>query len=303
MRDHERHDATPAPIAPAEDHAHHEVADDRTDALVGVVSAAQAGGGQDDGPVVPAEPSQPVEEVADEDHLFGQSRPQCRQHQQRHGPPRRVEGRGDHCDRDPERAPGRVEREPRHADDRGEEDAAAEVSAEPREVQPDAAQRIAAGLPQQVDDERHEGEREEDGEHLVHDIPDRLRVPRRVHLGLLLAERNGREEFAHERQHRVQRGLPDRDREDDPDLPREASAVIRREGRKGSRIPLTCGPVRRRHLVRLSHSASIELRLCNVFADRFDHLTTGAYRFPIRAQVRLPAGSARITLHRGDTSV
>ena len=115
-----------------------------------------------------------------------------------------------------------VQRQTRDADHCGEQDAAAQVAAEAGEIQPDPPQGVLPGLPQQEDDQRHQRQREDDSEELVEDVPEDLGVPIGIQLRLLLADRRRAERGAHQREHRVQSGLPDGDRQDDADLPPQA---------------------------------------------------------------------------------
>ncbi len=288
MRDDQRHHPAPPPVAPAEDDAHREVADDRTDALVRVIGPAQGSGGQDDRPPRPSETAEAVEQVRDEDDLFGQPGPHRGQQKQRHRPPCGIQRRGHDRDVQPQYPRDHVEAEPRNPDDGCEQDAAPQVTAEPREVEADPAKGVVSRVPQQVEDHGHQGEGEHDAEELVEDVPEDLGIPIGVELSLLLADRRRAQRGSHQRQDRIQSRLPNRDGQNDADLPPQACS-----GGRFSGIPHIRGARRRGHLVRLPHSRSIELRLCNVFASRFEHPTQHAYRFPIR----VPADSVLSCAH------
>ena len=74
--DHERHHPAPPGVAPPEHDPHGEVAEEGPDALVEVVAAAQCRRAQDDRPARPSELPEPREEVADDDDLLLECRPQ-----------------------------------------------------------------------------------------------------------------------------------------------------------------------------------------------------------------------------------
>ena len=147
-----------------------------------------------------------------------------------------------------------------------------------REIEPDASQGVLAGLPHQVHDQGDQSQREHDAQELVQHVPEDLGIPIRVQLRLLLTDRRGPQRCAHEREHGIQSRLPNRDGQDDADLPPQAGAGGPVSGKPHIRWARRGG-----HLVRLPHSRPIELRLCNVFASCFEHPTPRAYRFPIRA--------------------
>jgi MFS family permease len=103
VRDHERRHpaATTEPLA--EDHAHDDVADERAEALVEVVAAAQEGTGAEPGPVRPPEPLQPSHQVPDDHDLLEQGVLDGLQHEHGHRPPVRRQRRGHDLGRDAQR--------------------------------------------------------------------------------------------------------------------------------------------------------------------------------------------------------
>ena len=228
VRDHERHHAAPAPVAPAEHHAHREVADDRADALVRVIRAAQRGRRQDDRPPRPSRAAA-AGRTGTPMKMTSSVSPARSAASSSSGTVHHAASSGEACTCDGDaRARGRPRRAraPGMPDRGGEQDAAARVAAELAEVQPDAPERVAARAPTA-------GRRtsatsaspKKIGEQLVEDVPERLDVARRDSAGSA-ARRSASVRASARTSERTEYSAdcPTVIGEDDPDLPPQADA-------------------------------------------------------------------------------
>jgi MFS family permease len=127
VRDDQRHHPATAPEPLGEHQAHDGIADERSEALIHMVSAAQHGADRQPGPGRGAELFEPGQQVPD-DHDLLQHRVLDRlQHEHRHGPPVGVEGRRDDLRSEPVVPPQDVEGEAGQSDQRREQGAHGQV--------------------------------------------------------------------------------------------------------------------------------------------------------------------------------
>ncbi len=140
VRDHQGHHPAPAPEVLPEDQAHHGVAEERPEALVQVVRAAQHGARAQDRPPRPGQFLQPGDQVADHDDLFDESVLRRLQQQDGNRPPVGVQPGGHHGGGDPELMADDVQGQPRHADRERQQHACATVPGGTVPVQADPVQ-------------------------------------------------------------------------------------------------------------------------------------------------------------------
>ena len=158
-----------------------------------------------------------------------------RQHQHGDPPPHRRQVLRHDGQVDPGRVGHQVERQPDAAHPGCERSAARKVGADPAQVGAERAQPLL-GPDQEVGHEHHRHEPEPDPEQLVGQVqpgaPGR-RTP--IEHGLLAGQRLGRGEGGEQADDGVDPGLPQRQREDDPDLPDQHPAVREQRRRRFAR--------------------------------------------------------------------
>ena len=206
MRDHERKQPPEPRVQPAEQKSHQQVPDERRNPLVEVVAASEHGRSDDDRPDPPPQATQPVEEVADHDHLLGEGGAHGGEDQDRHRPPVGVERCGDDIEGEVERSAAEIEGEAGHTDHEGEGDSGEDVAAGPGEVQSEEREVRTRDAPEQEQHESHGNEVEEDREELVNEVERGPRTQRLVQGGRLRPDRLIARRRVHDRDDRVDGG-------------------------------------------------------------------------------------------------
>jgi MFS family permease len=170
VRDDQRQHPAPAQEPQREHDAHGRVAEERPEALVEVVGAAQHGAAADHRPQHPAALPEPGQQVPDDDDLLQDGVLQRRQDQYRHRPPvRRQAGRHD-LGGDPELAAGGVQGEPGQPDGGREHRALEQVTQRLPEVQAEQPDGRPAARGEQPQRQGHRDDPEDDVGELVGEV-------------------------------------------------------------------------------------------------------------------------------------
>ena len=215
----ERHDPFGARVEPAEDDAHHQVADEPAEALVEVVAAADQRAGEDDPPLPPADRAPPAEEVADHDDLLEHGVLGRREHEHGDRPPRAGQVGGGDRGVEVEGLGGGVERQAGQPDRGGEQRAAAEVQPRAPQVEAHGVRLVRVVAAQQVQREQHGHQRDDDAGQLVREVePGPVGGDRAVHRRGLRPERLGAGQLVDDAKERPDRRGAEGDTEDEPGL-------------------------------------------------------------------------------------